>query len=132
VDPRPPDGPETIIQQGVLMSEGVNTIIYPVTDLDAAKAVYGALAGVEPYADEVYYVGYKVAGQDIGLDPNGHKKGMTGPIAYHDVLDIAATVKTLTDAGAETVDEPRDVGGGKLIATLKDADGNVIGLAQNP
>lgn len=114
------------------MNQGVHTIIYPVKDLEAAKAVYGALVGVEPYADEVYYVGYKLGSQDIGLDPNGHKKGMTGPIAYHDVDDIAGTVKTLVDAGAQTVDEPRDVGGGKLIATLKDADGNVIGLAQNP
>jgi hypothetical protein len=25
-----------------------------------------------------------------------------------------------------------DVGGGKLIASVKDADGNIIGLAQSP
>ena len=29
--------------------------------------------------DQPYYVGYNVAGQDIGLDPNGHRQGMTGP-----------------------------------------------------
>ena len=32
--------------------------------------------------DEPYYVGYKVAGQDVGLDHNGHSQGMTGPLGY--------------------------------------------------
>lgn len=114
------------------MTTGVNTIIYPVTNLAEAKALYGRLLGVEPYADEVYYVGFKVGGQDIGLDPNGHKKGMTGPIGYFDVEDIHGVIKGLVENGAEVQQEPQNVGGGKLIATLKDADGNVIGLAQNP
>ena len=34
------------------------------------------------------------------------------------------------DAGAEVQQEIKDVGGGKLIASVKDADGNVIGLIQ--
>jgi predicted enzyme related to lactoylglutathione lyase len=114
------------------MTTKVNTIIYPVTDIAAAKALYGRLLGVAPYADEVYYVGFRVDGQDIGLDPNGHKKGMTGPIGYFDVEDIHGVLKGLVESGAEVLQEPRDVGGGKLIATLKDADGNVFGLAQNP
>jgi predicted enzyme related to lactoylglutathione lyase len=114
------------------VSHGMKTWIVPVTDLAAAKAVYGALAGVEPYADEPYYVGYKVAGQDLGLDPNGHKQGMTGPLAYWEVDDIKATLQTLLDAGAQTVQDVRDVGGGKLIASVKDADGNVFGLTQSP
>ena len=61
------------------MTGGVNTIIYPVRDL--ARAMYGGLADVEPYADEVYYVGINVGGQDVGLHPNGHRQGMTGPLA---------------------------------------------------
>ncbi|KAB2341327.1 VOC family protein [Actinomadura rudentiformis] len=113
------------------MSKGIQTIIYPVTDIAAAKAVYSGLAGVEPYADEPYYVGYKVAGQDIGLDPNGHKSGMTGPVAYWHVDDIKASVEAALDAGAETVTDVKDVGGGRLIATLKDADGNQFGLLQD-
>jgi len=35
-------------------------------------------------------------------------------------------------AGAQANEDVRDVGGGKLVATVKDADGNVIGLSQNP
>jgi predicted enzyme related to lactoylglutathione lyase len=113
------------------MSEGIKTIIYPVKDLAAAKALYGALVGVEPYADAPYYVGFKAGGQDIGLDPNGHKQGMTGPIAYHHVGDIKSTLQALLDGGAEAHQDVRDVGNGRLIATVKDADGNVIGLLQD-
>ena len=70
------------------MTEGVKTIMYPVTDLANAKTLYGELLGVEPYMDEAYYVGFNVEGQDIGLDPHGHSKGMTGPVAYWHVDDI--------------------------------------------
>jgi predicted enzyme related to lactoylglutathione lyase len=114
------------------MSQGVKTIIYPVKDLARAKALYSGLAGIEPYADQPYYVGYKVDGQDIGLDPNGHGKGMTGPVAYWHVADIESSVRALLDAGAQTQEAVRDVGGGRLIATLRDADGNPIGLLQDP
>jgi predicted enzyme related to lactoylglutathione lyase len=112
------------------MTEGVKTIIYPVKDLAKAKTLYGELAGVEPYADEASYVGFNVEGQDIGLDPNGHSKGMTGPLAYWHVEDIKESLKALLDAGAEAYQEVKDVGGGGLIASVKDADGNVIGLRQ--
>lgn len=112
------------------MNEGVKTVIYPVNDIAKTKALFNVLLGVEPLMDEVYYVGYRVADQDIGLDPQGHAKGMTGPLAYYNVDDILATLKALLGAGAVAQDEVRDVGGGKLIASVKDADGNPIGLIQ--
>ena len=82
--------------------------------------------------DQAYYVGFSVGDQEIGLDPNGHSKGMTGPIGYWHVDDIQKSLKRLLDAGAEAQQEVKDVGGGKLIASVKDADGNVIGLIQSP
>jgi predicted enzyme related to lactoylglutathione lyase len=109
------------------MSEGVKTIIYPVRDLARAKARFSELLGVEPYADTPYYVGFKVGGQDIGLDPNGHT---TGPVAYHHVEDIKSSLDALLEAGAETEQEIKNVGEGRLIATVKDPDGNLIGLLQ--
>jgi predicted enzyme related to lactoylglutathione lyase len=112
------------------VNQGVKTILYPVKDVAAAKAVFTTLIGAEPYADQPYYVGYKVGDQDIGLVPNGHSQGMTGPISYHHIDDIKATIQSLVQAGAKTQQEPRDVGGGRLVATLTDADGNVIGLIQ--
>ena len=105
--------------------------IYPVKDLAKAKTLYGELLGVEPYMDEAYYVGFNVEGQDVGLDPNGHRQGMTGPVGYWHVDDIKRSVKALLDAGAEAQQEVKDVSGGKLIVSVKDSDGNVIGLIQS-
>jgi len=109
------------------MTAGIKTIIYPVKDLAKAKALYGALLGVPPTSDAPYYVGFTVAGQEIGLDPQGHTEGMT---AYWHVDDIEGSMQALLDAGAETRQAVRDVGGGRLIASVKDADGNIIGLLQ--
>ncbi len=114
------------------MTEGIKTIIYPVRDLALAKALYGALLGVEPYIDAAYYVGFRVEGQDIGLDPYGHNKGMTGPVGYYHVSDIQQSLQLLLDAGAHIHQAAQDVGDGKLIALVKDTDGNLIGLIQAP
>ncbi len=114
------------------MTDGLKTVIYPVKDLAKAKALFGALLEVEPYADEPYYVGFKDAGQDVGLDPNGHAKGMTGPVPYWHVSDIRGRLAALVDAGAELMQDVQDVGGGRLIAFVKDADGNLVGLLQDP
>jgi predicted enzyme related to lactoylglutathione lyase len=111
------------------MNKGVKTVIYPVKDIAQAKALFTALLGKEPYADQPYYVGYKIGDQDIGLDPNGHKHGMT---PYFEVDDIRKSLQSLLDAGAQTVQDVKDVGAGKLIAVVKDAEGNIIGLSQNP
>ena len=61
------------------MSEGIKTVIYPVKDLAAAKQIFGQLAGVEPYSDEAYYVGFKVEGQDVGLRANRRGCNCAGP-----------------------------------------------------
>jgi predicted enzyme related to lactoylglutathione lyase len=109
------------------MNQGITTVVYPVKDIARAKAFFRELLGLEPYADAPYYVGFKVGNQDIGLDPNGHKEGMT---AYYQVDDIKKSLKSLVDAGAKTIQEIKDVGGGKLIASVKDENGNIIGLIQ--
>jgi predicted enzyme related to lactoylglutathione lyase len=111
------------------VTSGVRTIVHPVNDIGRAKALYGTLMGVEPYVDQPYYVGFRAGDQELGLDPNGHRDGA---VAYWEVNDIETRFKALLDAGAEEVQAVNDVGGGKLIAVAKDADGNLIGLAQSP
>ncbi len=112
------------------MAQGLSLFVYPVTDLDHAKKLYSQLLGVEPYADSAYYVGFKVGDQEIGLDPNGHKSGATGPIGYRQVDDIKSSLQQLLDAGGQVHQDVRDVGG-RLIATVKDADNNILGLMQD-
>jgi predicted enzyme related to lactoylglutathione lyase len=112
-------------------NEGIKTVLHPVSDLAKAKPVYTALLGVEPQSDAPYYVGYEAAGQQIGLVPGGAAPGMTSPVAYWHVSDIEAKLAEVTAAGASVKEPPRDVGGGRLVATFTDPDGNVLGLLQD-
>src|SRR5205823_9829949 len=101
------------------MTVRINPIVYPVKDLARAKTFYGKLLGVEPYADTPYYVGFRVGDQELGLDPNGHDKGMAGAVGFCEVDDIHAALKELADSGAQTQQDVTDVGAGKLIAMVK-------------
>jgi len=112
-------------------TEGIKTVLHPVSDLEKAKAVYTALLGTPPQHDAPYYVGFDVAGQHIGLVPGAGAQGMTAPVAYWHVPDIEAKLAEVTAAGAALKESPRDVGGGRLVATFTDPDGNVLGLIQD-
>lgn len=107
------------------------TILTPVTDVDAVKATWTALLG-EPASDTAYYVGWSLDGQEVGLVPNGHQQGMTGPTPYLHVDDIAATMASLVAAGATERRAPQDVGGGRLVALVTDAEDHIVGLIQDP
>jgi predicted enzyme related to lactoylglutathione lyase len=112
-------------------TQGIKTVLHPVTDLEKSKAVYTALLGTAPQADSQYYVGFDVAGQHIGLVPAGGPQGMTSPVAYWHVADIEAKLAEVTAAGANVQEAAHDVGGGRLVATITDPDGNVLGLLQD-
>jgi predicted enzyme related to lactoylglutathione lyase len=112
-------------------TEGIQIVLHPVSDLERAKAVYTALLGMPPQADSSYYVGYDAAGQHIGLVPSGGPQSMTSPVAYWRVPDIEAKLAEVTAAGATVKEPPRDVGGGRLVASFTDPDGNVLGLVQD-
>jgi predicted enzyme related to lactoylglutathione lyase len=112
-------------------TEGIKTVLHPVSDLTKAKAVYMALLDIPPQTDESYYVGFEAAGQHIGLVPGGGPQGMTSPVAYWHVEDIEAKLAEVTAAGATLKESARDVGEGRLVATVTDPDGNVLGLLQD-
>jgi len=113
-------------------TEGIKTVLHPVSDLAAAKPLYTALLGVAPQTDESYYVGFEAGGQHIGLLPGGGPQGMTSPVTYWQVPDIEAKLAEVTAAGATVKEPARAVGGGRLVATVTDLDGNVLGLLQDP
>ncbi|MGW4123554.1 VOC family protein [Nocardia sp. NPDC004711] len=110
---------------------GIRTVLHPVSDLTAAKTVYTALLGIEPQTDSPYYIGFESEGQHIGLVPAGSPQSPAAPVSYWHVGDIEAKVAELTAAGATVQQPAREVGGGRLVATLTDADGNVLGLIQD-
>ena len=110
------------------MASNIKILVYPVKDVEKAKAFYGKFLDTEPYVASNFYVGYKVGDMEVGLDPNSK----VGPIAYTDVLDIKSSLQAMVKVGAEIVQDVKAVGGGLLIATVKDADGNVVGFRQQP
>jgi predicted enzyme related to lactoylglutathione lyase len=113
------------------VTQGIKTVLHPVSDLAAAKAVYSALLGIPPQTDESYYVGFDAAGQHIGLVPSGGPHAMTSPVAYWHVPDLEAKLAEVTAAGAIVKEPAHDVGGGRLVATVTDPEGNVLGLLQD-
>ncbi len=112
-------------------TEGIKTVLCPVSDLATAKELYAALLGVPPQTDSPYYVGFDAVGQQIGLLPGGGPQGMTSPVAYWQVADIEAKLAEVSAAGATVKEPAHDVGGGRLVAAVTDRDGNVLGLLQD-
>jgi hypothetical protein len=51
--------------------------------------------------DEPYCGGFKVGGQEIGLDPNGNRRGMTGPVGCWYVEAGGRRLSALVEAGAQ-------------------------------
>ena len=106
------------------MSPAIRSLVIPVSDMDAAKAVYTSLLGA-PHTDQPYYVGYNIDGFEVSLAP-GEAAG--GPVAYADVEDLDASRETLLAAGASERSAPRQVAPEARVCVLNDPDGNPIGL----
>lgn len=110
---------------------GIQTVLHPVSDLAKSTEVYAALLGVRPQTESSYYVGFEAAGQQIGLVPSGGGQGPTEVVAYWHVTDIEVKLAEVTAAGAVVKEAAHNVGGSRLVATVTDPDGNVLGLIQD-
>jgi lactoylglutathione lyase len=112
---------------------GLRTVIYHVDDLQKAKEWYSEVLGVRPYFDEPFYVGFNVGGYELGLDPDvsGVTKG-DSVLAYWGVNDAGSAYERVLGQGAQKHSAPREVGGGIIVATVKDPWGNVFGIIENP
>ncbi|MFC6704148.1 VOC family protein [Flexivirga alba] len=102
------------------------TVLLPTTDLAASRELYIKLLGVQPNADSDYYVGFDVDGQQIGLVP-----GSTTVQPHLHVDDLEAAIQLISDAGGSVVDEPKQVGGGRRVAVVRDASGAQFGLTHD-
>ena len=109
----------------------VSLIIYPAADMAKAKQFFRELIGADPYADSPQYVGYKNGDTEIGLVPNAGKLE-PGGLAYWTVSDIAASVKSLEEAGGTVVQPITDVAYGLLVASVREPNGSIVGLRQPP
>jgi predicted enzyme related to lactoylglutathione lyase len=116
------------------MVKGLGTVIYFVPDVVRAKAWYSSAFQQQPYFDQPFYVGFNIAGYELGLDPNPEagSSGRGGSVAYWRVDSIESAVQHFVAAGATLVAPAQDVGDGIKVATVADPFGNPIGLIENP
>ena len=116
------------------MFQGLRTVIYHAADLAAAKQWYARALGVQPYFDEPFYVGFNVAGYELGLDPDPSSATGSGSsaIAYWGVADAQAALTRLVELGATDRMGVQDVGGDIRLASVIDPFGNVFGIIENP
>jgi predicted enzyme related to lactoylglutathione lyase len=114
-----------------IMIKGLRTAMYPVADLDQAKAWYTEVFGVAPYFDQPFYVGFAVGGFELGLVPDG-QPGTAGSRVFWGVDDIEADVARIVALGATVLNAVQDVGEGIKVAELNDPFGNVLSLIFNP
>jgi len=110
--------------------QGLRTVIYPVNDLDAARAWWTGFLGIDPYFVEPYYVGFEVAGYELGLVPTDESD--SSPTTYWGVDDVALAVADAQANGATLLEAPQDVGDGIIVASIENPSGHVVGLIFNP
>jgi predicted enzyme related to lactoylglutathione lyase len=110
---------------------GLRTIAYPMSDLDAGKAWFTKLLGTEPYFDEPFYVGFNVAGYELGLVPKDDASD-DEPITYWGVPDADVAMARLIEEGATLHHEVTDVGDSIRVAAVREPNGNIVGVIENP
>jgi len=113
---------------------GLRTCVYfvPPDKLKEATEWYARMAGVRPYFEEPFYVGFNVGGFELGLLPDGGSPGPGGTLTYWGTADIVGEVARLEGIGAKVVRPIEDVGGDIKVATVADPYGNLVGVIQNP
>ncbi len=113
---------------------GLRTVIYYVPDLEKAKEWYSKILGIDPYFDEPFYVGFNVAGYELGLQPieRNTEPIINNTITYWGVADVEATYNQLLECGAIPLEKPTDVGGNIIVAAVADPWNNAFGIIYNP
>jgi predicted enzyme related to lactoylglutathione lyase len=112
---------------------GLRTVVYKVTDIEKAKTFYNKILGFGPYFDEPFYVGYNIAGYELGLHPSEILQSTVENVeAYWGVDDIQSSYQSMLHDGAISHTVPQNVGDDIWVATLRDPWGNLIGIIQNP
>jgi len=109
---------------------GLRTLIHPVADLDAAKAWRTDLLGFGSYSDEPFYVGFEVAGYELGLLPSDDTTD--GALSYWGVDDVAEAMAAAIASGVTEHTEATELGDGIVTGNVRTPDGSVVGFIHNP
>jgi len=113
---------------------GLRTTIYKVADLKSAIEWYSKVFQTNPYFNEPFYAGFEIAGYELGLQPEETAAASKAEsvLTYWGVDDIESEYARFVELGAIPHEEPTNVGGEIVVASVKDLWGNIIGLIYNP
>lgn len=113
---------------------GLRTTIYKVSDLKAATAWYTKAFQTEPYFNEVFYVGFNIAGYELGLIPDETPATVKGDSVhtYWGTNDVDGEYQRFLELGATEFEAPHNVGGDIVVGAVKDPWNNVVGIIYNP
>jgi len=113
---------------------GLRTCIYKVGDITQAKTWYNKVFQTTPYFDEPFYVGYNIAGYELGLQPETNPTTIKADsvLTYWGVDNVEEEYQRFIQAGATGHEQPQNVGGEIVVGAVKDPWGNIIGLIYNP
>lgn len=109
---------------------GLRTVIYPVSDIEAATLWWSQVIGHPPYFEESFYVGFEVGGYELGLLADGNPSD--GAITYWGVDDVAAAMGDLIAVGASVHVAASEVGDDIVTGSIRTPDGHILGLIYNP
>lgn len=113
---------------------GLRTTIYKVADVKAATKWYTEAFQTAPYFNEPFYVGFNIAGYELGLQPEEKSIPVKAEsvLSYWGVENIQEEYDQFLALGATMHEAPTNVGGELMVATVFDPWGNIIGLIYNP
>ena len=112
---------------------GLRTTIYKVGDIQKATEWYSKAFATAPYFNEPFYVGFNIAGYELGLQPEEipTTNKVESVVSYWGTENIQEAYDRLIDLGATENEKPENVGGEIMTATVKDPFVNVVGLIYN-
>lgn len=124
---------------------GLSTISFWADDVEAARAWYAELLGVEPYfvrppaPAPAAYIEFRVGDyqHELGIidrsyAPPGAAAAPGGAVAYWHVDELHAVYERLLAMGATEYQPPTDREAGFATAAVVDPFGNVLGLMHSP
>lgn len=118
---------------GGMEIRGIDNVLVPVGDLDAAVGFYGGVLGfavkfmLPEQGIAMFDVGGEVAGVMARVDPRAGENGLSGMRLWLEVPDALAAAAELEGYGVQVISPPFEVGTGWSVE-VSDPWGNVIGL----
>ena len=109
---------------------GLRTVIYPVSDLAAARCWYGTVLEQAPYSDGPSYVGFSIGSFETGLLPDG-RPPISGSQVLWGVADADTAHARLIGLGAGELEPVNIVGEGIRVGAVTDPFGNRLGIILN-